>query len=204
PVRPLERVSELERAPVLVEGRTRLAAPLEHGAEIRVHGREARRPHLDLLELVGRLVQHLELEEDAAERQGERGLVGRTLQGLLVERDHPPGPPLLAKATLEPYQERKRRLRLRGALPDSHRRPADVVGAGEQRRSLGVVRAARGRPAPVEEALEVEADREERAERGEERHGEDGCARGWRRGAAPRTPSPWPCAPLARSPADSR
>src|SRR2546428_2133277 len=134
---PLERVSELERAPVLVEGRTRLAAPLEHGAEIRVHGREARRPHLDLLELVGRLVQHLELEEDAAERQGERGLAGRTLQGRLIERDHPPGPPLLAKATLEPYQERKHRLRLRGAFPDTHRLAAiagRLVGVTEGER----------------------------------------------------------------------
>src|SRR5439155_17240353 len=77
-------------------------------------------------------------------------------------------------------------------------RSADRVGPSEQYRGFGVVLAGRGRPVPVEEALEVEADRKERAERGEHRHGEDGRARGWHRGAAPRAPSPWPCAPLAR------
>src|SRR5207253_7849897 len=76
-------------------------------------------------------------------------------------------------------------------------RPADLGSAGEERRGLGVVLARRGRAVSVEEPLEVEADRDEGAERGEQRHGKDGCA-GWRREAGPRAPSPWPCAPLAR------
>src|SRR5439155_155422 len=63
-------------------------------------------------------------------------------------------------------------------------RPADLGSAGEERRGLGVVLARRGRAVSVEEPLEVEADRDEGAERGEQRHGKDGCA-GWRRSPLP-------------------
>ena len=40
---------------------------------------------------------------------------------------------------------------------------------------LGPLLARRGRAVSVEEPLEVEADRDEGAERGEQRHGKDGC-----------------------------
>src|SRR5688500_8788366 len=65
-VRPIERVAQAQRAPILLERLARLAAPLEDGAEEGVHDRQIGRAHLELLELIGRLVQHLELEVHAA------------------------------------------------------------------------------------------------------------------------------------------
>src|SRR5207244_3688118 len=59
PIRPVERVPELEGAAILVERRTALAAALEDGAEERMDHGGAGRAHLDLLELVGSLVEHL-------------------------------------------------------------------------------------------------------------------------------------------------
>src|SRR5207247_1943733 len=67
-VRPLERVSEAQSAAVLLERGPRLAAPLEHGAEIGMDERQVRRAHFHLLELIRRLVEHLELQVDTAER----------------------------------------------------------------------------------------------------------------------------------------
>src|SRR5438105_1503022 len=86
-VRPVEAVAQAQRAAILVERVVRLAAPLEHGAEEGVDHRQVGRPHLELLELVGRLVEHLELEVDAPEGGGQREVVGHPLAGRPVERD---------------------------------------------------------------------------------------------------------------------
>src|SRR5215510_14583878 len=67
PIRPVERVAELQGAAILLERFARLAAALEDGAEQRVYHGRAGRAHLDLFELIGGFVQHLELEEDAPE-----------------------------------------------------------------------------------------------------------------------------------------
>src|SRR5207245_1378698 len=83
------------------EGLARVAAALEDGAEERVHGRQVGSTHLDLLELVGRLVEHLELEVHATERRREGEVVGHALGRRAVERDHAAGPVLLSVRALE-------------------------------------------------------------------------------------------------------
>jgi len=74
-VRPLEGVSEAQGAAVLLERGRRLAPALEDGAELGMHERQVGRPHFHLLELIRRLVQHLELEVDTPQRDGERDVV---------------------------------------------------------------------------------------------------------------------------------
>ena len=115
-----KRVPELQRAAVLLERLARLAAALEDGAEEGVDDGQVGRPHLDLLELVRGLVEHLQLEVDAAQRHGQRQVVGRPLDRRPVERDHPARPALLAVGALQPREQRAGRLRLGGALPGAH------------------------------------------------------------------------------------
>src|SRR5207245_2330553 len=67
PKRPVERVAEQEGAAIFLERLSGLAATLEDRAEERVDHRRAGRAHLDLLELVRGLVEHLQLELGAAE-----------------------------------------------------------------------------------------------------------------------------------------
>jgi len=116
-MRPLEAVTERERTPVLIEGRVRLTAALEDRAEVGVHGRQVRRPNFDLLELVGGFVEHLEVEVDPPERDGEREVVGCALEGITVQRDHPTRSTFLAVVPLEPGEQRQRRHGLGSALP---------------------------------------------------------------------------------------
>ena len=59
------------------------------------------RPHLDLLELLHRFVEHAEIEVDAPEREGEREVVGLTRRRRLVEGDHPSGPAFLPALLLD-------------------------------------------------------------------------------------------------------
>src|SRR5439155_104757 len=66
-VRPVERVAELERASILVEGRARLAASLEHRAEISVDDRQGRGTHR-LAAVTGPLVRVAEGERRRQER----------------------------------------------------------------------------------------------------------------------------------------
>src|SRR5205085_9941721 len=61
-VRPVEPAAQAQGAAILVEGVARLPALLEHGAEEGVHDRQVGRFDLELLELLGGLVEHLQLE----------------------------------------------------------------------------------------------------------------------------------------------
>ena len=122
-MRPVEGVAE-PRAPGGTPSNAvaRLAAALEHGAQERVDHRHVGRPHLELLELLGGLVEHLELEVDAPERGRQREVVGRALgRGVPVERDHPAGPRVLAVRALQARQQRQRGLRSRPPAPTSGR-----------------------------------------------------------------------------------
>ena len=58
PVRPLDPLGEPERAPVLLERLADLSAPLEDRPQVGVDRPEVGCPHLELLELLGRLVEH--------------------------------------------------------------------------------------------------------------------------------------------------
>jgi len=120
-VRPVEGVAEAQRAAIFLEGLARLATALEDGAEERVHDRQIGRADFELLELIGRLVEHLELEVHAAEGSGQREVVRGALGGRAIEGDHPAWPGLLAIRPLEPGQERQRRLALHRTLPGAHR-----------------------------------------------------------------------------------
>src|SRR5882724_8116571 len=108
PIGPVERVAELQGAAILLERLPRLAAALEDGAEQRVDRGRAGRSDFDLLELIGGLVEHLQLEEDTAE--------SRPIQG-----DHPARAALLAIGALEPREEWKRRQGFGGAFPGADR-----------------------------------------------------------------------------------
>jgi hypothetical protein len=70
-------VPELQGATILLEGLARLATALEDGAEQRVDSGGAGRAHLDLLELIRGLVEHLQLEKDPPEGDRQRQIVGR-------------------------------------------------------------------------------------------------------------------------------
>src|SRR6202035_1368508 len=63
-MRPLDAVALLERAPILLHRVAELPASLEDRAEIGVDERQVGGPDLHLLELLGRLVQHRQLEVD--------------------------------------------------------------------------------------------------------------------------------------------
>src|SRR5262245_18176644 len=117
---PVEPVSETQRSTILVERLAGLAPTLEDRAEEGMYRRQIGCTDLDLLELVGRLVEHLELEAHAAERGSEREIVGRALGRGAIERDHPAGAVLLAVGALESREQRQHRVRLGGALPRAH------------------------------------------------------------------------------------
>src|SRR5882672_76134 len=130
-VRPLEGAGGLERATVLQQGLRGLAPALEDGPQIGVQARQVRGAHLHLLELVGRLVEHGELEVDAAEGEGE-GPAFRSAGGrILVESDHPGGPPSVTIELLDAGQEGQRGIRFEPTLPDAER--LSTVTATEMR-----------------------------------------------------------------------
>src|SRR5262249_58812208 len=94
-VRPVEGFTEAQRSPIFGERVAGLPTPLEDRAEERVDDWKIGRSHLDLFELLGGLVQHLELEVDATERNGEREIVGSAVHRRSIERDHATGAALL-------------------------------------------------------------------------------------------------------------
>ena len=53
-----------------------------------MHDRQIGRPHLDLLELVRGLIEHLQLEVHAAKRHRQGYIVRRSRDRLPVDRDH--------------------------------------------------------------------------------------------------------------------
>jgi len=131
-VGPFERPAERERPAVFLECLRRLTAALEDGAQESVEPRQVGFPDLDLLKLVGGLVQHGELEVDAAEGEGQRhALRGARARGL-VERDHARRAALGPVGLLEAGQEREGRLGLDRALPHAEGLP------GFARRGVGV------------------------------------------------------------------
>src|SRR2546428_9766473 len=118
-MRPVERVPELQSTTILLKGLAGLPAALEDGAEERVDDGRAGHAPLDLLQLVRGLVEHLQLEEDPAERHGEGEIVGRPLARRSVERDHAARPALLPICPLEPGEEGERGETLGGRLPSA-------------------------------------------------------------------------------------
>src|SRR5262245_34953262 len=120
-VKPLESLGESERAPILLEGLAGLAPPFEDRPEVRVNRGKIRHAHLELLELIGGLVQHGQLEVDPAQAEREREVVRVPTHGGLVERDHPGRASLGAVKVLDAGEERRGRLRLERAFPDAER-----------------------------------------------------------------------------------
>src|SRR5216117_574424 len=116
-VGPVERVAQAQGPPILGEGLARLTATLEDRTEECVDDRQVGRAHLDLLELIGGLVQHLELKVDAAERDGEGEIVGRSIHGRSIQGDHAARSALLAIDALEPRQHGQRGILLGRSLP---------------------------------------------------------------------------------------
>ena len=107
-MRPLERPGRVEAAAVLLASVAEEAAPLEDAPQVTVQRGQRRRAHLDLLELIGGLVQHGKLEVHAAERYGHRQVARTARRRPLVERDHPPRPTLGAMHLLHAVQQRQR------------------------------------------------------------------------------------------------
>ena len=142
-------MTESQRPPIFLEGLACLATPLEDRAQECVDDGQIGRAHLELLELIGRLVEHLQLEVDAPERRGQGKIVRSALGSAAVQRDHAARPALLPVRPLEPREQWERGLRLHRALPRTHRLTgvADgLVGIAERhhgRREPGV-RAKRG------------------------------------------------------------
>src|SRR6266850_2671800 len=128
---PLEGAGGLERSPVLEQGLRRLSPALEDGPQVGVQARQIRRAHLHLLELVGRLVEHGELEVDAAEGEGEGQAFRSAGARILVESDHPGGSPSVAVDLLDAGEQRQGGIRLEATLPDAER--LSTVTAPEMR-----------------------------------------------------------------------
>src|SRR2546426_5183630 len=188
-VRPLERAGGLERATVLQQGLRRLSPALEDGPQVGVQARQVRGAHLHLLKLVGRLVEHGELEVDAAEGEGEGQAFRSAGARILVESDHPGGPPSVAVELFDAGQEGQRGIRLEPALPDAESlstvtapemRVAQRHGGGEEvgLRAQRLAEAADGGlnlPLPQERPAELEVDAGQPGLLGRSLGGAGGC-----------------------------
>jgi hypothetical protein len=149
---PVKEPSELEASPILHACLGEIASPLEDRGQVGVHDRQIGRPHFDLLQLVGCLVEHFELEVHPAEFHGEGEIVWRTREGFSIHRDHAGGPIVLTIHPLQSRQDGQARLALQRALPRSHR----LAPLAEAR--LGVAQGHRGGnkvPRPAERVLQM-------------------------------------------------
>ncbi len=90
--------------------------------------RQVRLPDLDLLELVGGLVQHGELEVDAAERKSQRHAFRNAGARGLIERDHARWAALDPVRLLEAGEQRQLRVGLGRPLPHAESLPAVTRG----------------------------------------------------------------------------
>src|SRR5439155_1650238 len=188
-VRPLEGAGGLERAAVLQQGLRRLSPALEDGPQVGVQARKVRGAYLHLLELVGRLVEHGELEVNATEGEGEGEAFRSAGARILVEGDHPGGPPSVAIELLDAGQEGQRGIRFERTLPDAERlstvtapemRVAQGHGGGEEvrLRAQRLAEAADGGlnlPLPQERSAELEVDPRQPGLLGRTLGGAGGC-----------------------------
>src|SRR5262249_34975749 len=90
-MRPIEAAAELQ-GPAVLRARLPPFAPVfEDGGEVGVHHGDVGSSHFDALELVRRLVEHLQLEVDSTQGRGDREVVGGARGRAAIQRDHPRG-----------------------------------------------------------------------------------------------------------------